>query len=255
MEKIDLIKGIIEILQPFEKVTREMSADSYVTISKIIPLSRALQRLTVPTNGVCGMLSEKLLNRMARKFTGIEENLLLASATLIDPILKKLAFSDPAAADRVGRFLSSEAARHIADGDSDGSMEQNSSTHGDDPEQVTLQTGGQNIEENSLWQLLDQRIADNISSRNSGVNATTEMQQYMKVANINRKQDPLTWWKEHSASYPSLKHVARKYLSLPATSVPAERLFSTAGELISARRSRLTPENVNMFLFLNKFSV
>lgn len=38
-------------------------------------------------------------NRMARKFTAIEENLLLASATLLDPRLKMLAFYDTAVAD------------------------------------------------------------------------------------------------------------------------------------------------------------
>ena len=35
-------------------------------------------------------------------------------------------------------------------------------------------------------------------------------------------------------------------------SVPAERLFSKAGELLSIRRSRIKPKHVNMFLFLNK---
>ena len=35
-------------------------------------------------------------------------------------------------------------------------------------------------------------------------------------------------------------------------SVPAGRLFSEAGELISARRNRLKPKHVNMFLFLNQ---
>ena len=34
--------------------------------------------------------------------------------------------------------------------------------------------------------------------------------------------------------------------------VPAERLFSKAGELVSARRNRLKPKQVNTYLFLNK---
>ena len=46
--------------------------------------------------------------------------------------------------------------------------------------------------------------------------------------------------------------IAKKYLCIPGTSVPAERVFSKAGELVSMRRSRLKPKNVNMFLFLNK---
>ena len=45
-EEVEVIKGIIEVLQPFEAVTREILSKSYISGSKIIPLARALQRLT-----------------------------------------------------------------------------------------------------------------------------------------------------------------------------------------------------------------
>ena len=64
--------------------------------------------------------------------------------------------------------------------------------------------------------------------------------------------DPLQWWKKYSSLMPKLSKVAKKYLIIPATSVPAERVFSKAGELVSARRARLKKSNVDMLLFLNK---
>jgi len=36
------------------------------------------------------------------------------------------------------------------------------------------------------------------------------------------------------------------------TSVPSERLFSEAGEVVAARRSNVKPKIVDMILFLNK---
>ena len=44
-EDVEVIKGVVEILDPFEAVTREILADQYLSGSKTIPLSRALQRL------------------------------------------------------------------------------------------------------------------------------------------------------------------------------------------------------------------
>jgi len=68
-EEVDVIKGIIELLQPFEAVTREILAESYISGSKIIPLSRALQRLTCSAKKLeVQKLRNSFLSRMNRKF-------------------------------------------------------------------------------------------------------------------------------------------------------------------------------------------
>jgi len=64
--------------------------------------------------------------------------------------------------------------------------------------------------------------------------------------------NPLDWWKGNQSKYPFLSHMAKKYLCIPGTSVPSERVFSTAGDIITAQRSALTPEHVDQILFLNK---
>ena len=238
-ERISLAKEIIATLRPFEQVTREMSADTYVSISKIIPLSNALQRLTVVSNGACGTLGARLKDRMKRKFLGIEENHLLASSTMLDPRLKKLAFADSGAAERACTGVASNAAFNAT---------VEPTQPADEAEVETMQTGNGGRDE-GLWQLLDQCVADTLTSRSSGIDATTEMKKYVQMRNANRKEDPISWWKQHNNTFPILSKAAKKYLSIPGTSVPSERLFSTAGEVVSAKRNRLTPANVNMFLF------
>jgi hypothetical protein len=81
-----------------------------------------------------------------------------------------------------------------------------------------------------------------------------EVMLYLQQKQIRLKDDPLKWWSVNEITLPILAQIARKYLSIPAASVPSERLFSDAGNHISARRTRLSPELVNKMLFLKRNS-
>jgi len=48
-----------------------------------------------------------------------------------------------------------------------------------------------------------------------------------------------------------LSKAAQRYLSSPATSVPSERLFSSAGDICLDKRTCLLAENVECLVFLN----
>ena len=50
-----------------------------------------------------------------------------------------------------------------------------------------------------------------------------------------KSANALEWWQAHCQEFKKLSRLSKKYLCVPATSVPSERLFSKAGELVSAR--------------------
>ena len=62
--------------------------------------------------------------------------------------------------------------------------------------------------------------------------------------------NPLTWWQNKQVKYPILSSLARKYLCIPATSVPSEHAFSIAGHIVNRKRACLNPDSVNMLVFL-----
>lgn len=73
-----------------------------------------------------------------------------------------------------------------------------------------------------------------------------------------RERDPLPlngnvlhWWKEQ-LDLPLLSSLAKHYLCIPATSVPSERVFSTAGDIVTAQRSVLRADHVDQLIFLKK---
>ena len=94
-----------------------------------------------------------------------------------------------------------------------------------------------------------------LSSDNSHSTSMTshhEMQHFINEPPLNPDGNPLEWWRKNEERFPRLSKIARKLMCVPATSVPAERVFSTSGMIVNKLRASLKPENVDMLVFLNK---
>jgi hypothetical protein len=95
----------------------------------------------------------------------------------------------------------------------------------------------------------------NNSNNNALVNSfestRDELLRY-KRQSVDINDNPLFWWQKNSALYPHLSVYAKQRLAVSGTSVPSERVFSKAGELINAKRACLSSENVDRIIFLNK---
>ena len=62
--------------------------------------------------------------------------------------------------------------------------------------------------------------------------------------------DPLEWWQNNRAKFPNVWKLAERILSIPATSAPAERVFSAAANIIDKKRARITADNAEILMFL-----
>jgi hypothetical protein len=101
-----IIAYSLKALKVFQEVTVDVSAEKNVTISKIIYLSRALLRhctvmqedpeLPVEVQNMVRKMQEQLI----RRFSNIEDNLIIAELALLDPRFKKYGFADPAAFEK-----------------------------------------------------------------------------------------------------------------------------------------------------------
>ena len=60
-----------------------------------------------------------------------------------------------------------------------------------------------------------------------------EAEQYLAMQPASHDIDVLQWWAEHKSAFPHLSRMARQFLSVPATSASAERVFSLAGRIFS----------------------
>ena len=95
-------------------------------------------------------------------------------------------------------------------------------------------------------------LGDNYSACAPTNDSAAEVDNYMRDNPPELTTNPLQWWKTNQARFPRLAKLARRYLCIPGTSVPSERVFSAAGLTVNRLRTRLTPEHVDMLIFLNK---
>lgn len=95
----------------------------------------------------------------------------------------------------------------------------------------------------------DQQVEED--SSDDRVMAELNNYKFMKTEPLST--DPLHFWRMKENVFPNVAIQAKKLLSMPATSVPCERLFSAGGILINKRRSSLHPEHVRQMLCLHSW--
>ena len=67
--------------------------------------------------------------------------------------------------------------------------------------------------------------------------------------------DPLLWWVSHAHQYPTLFELSLRYLSIPATSAPSERLWSVASRIVTIRRASLESKIIGDLMFVKENSI
>lgn len=86
------------------------------------------------------------------------------------------------------------------------------------------------------------------------VNLTSELYRYLNEYPLETPlQDPINWWKSHSAKLPQLSLMARDYLAIPGTSTSSEPAFSGGRRLITDTRTRLSDSSVRSCICLKNW--
>ncbi|MFS7928440.1 putative HAT dimerization domain, ribonuclease H-like superfamily [Helianthus anomalus] len=95
------------------------------------------------------------------------------------------------------------------------------------------------------------------SKRTRGNTPSSELGRYIGTDFISTlKQEEfenfniLAWWQGRKSQYPVLAAMARDLLTVQASTVASESAFSLSGRVLSIRRTRLTPESVEMCICL-----
>jgi len=234
----ELITDCLPILKPFDIMTVELSGEIYPTLSSVIPLVRGLQHTlkSIITNTTAGNALQKIvIDVIGRRLGILECDKIVAKSTFLDPRFKKAGFGLIENANNTEKLLIEELSYIL------------NNKQQEDTCSVPI-----NVESNVLWKQFDTKVSQVRSTLSTGITASLIIRQYLEMPYLNRKQSPLDFWKKNKNTFPELYMLQMKYLSVPATSVPSERVFSKAGQITNDRRNRLHPKNLDFIIFLNR---
>ncbi|XP_051749956.1 uncharacterized protein si:dkeyp-117b8.4 isoform X1 [Ctenopharyngodon idella] len=79
-----------------------------------------------------------------------------------------------------------------------------------------------------------------------------QLENYIAEPLCKRSLSPLQWWRNKEHRFPAVARLARKYLSIPATAVSADRTFAPRESPVTQRRATLGSKHLDHILFLHQ---
>lgn len=251
-----ILHELIKVLKPFEEATIAISGQKYMTASLVIVIVQGLFKVYNNllkmnlTKRALEVVNKLLVNMNDRDgFKHSERSETLSRCTFLDPRFKHIPFShNIILLNSTKNEVIEKTAELIRDKYIQGEQETNDTDMLSDTNTDSIIEEEQQL---SIWNEIDTNVAKSIPRTTAKSRAIIEVQRYLEDAIITRCQDPLQWWHNHRYNYPYLSIVAKHSLCHLGTSVPCERVFSSAGLILNDRRCRLSSEKVNMILFLH----
>lgn len=116
---------------------------------------------------------------------------------------------------------------------------------------ITQENHKQNEIKNNLKDLLDDDYDDLFVNNDVKTPWELELNNYITSLRAPKDTNVLQWWKSNTYLYPTIAKMARDYLCIPATSVPCERIFFEAGNVITVKRCSLSKERAIAQICIN----
>ncbi|XP_041735582.1 zinc finger BED domain-containing protein 4-like [Coregonus clupeaformis] len=267
----EVIHQCLGVLGSFNQATAELASEKRVSASKVIPLVRMLKITLEKKHGaIIHPTATQLVSNLQRELqtscSMVETEPILALSALLDPRFKMLAFGNQGYAQEAVKLLTSECASLIRiNPDKDDTLppsttgsttpsptSPHTTSRAMETASVSMATSLSKSHDGGLWEMFDSKVGETQSVQSSTADAAVEVQHYLSDPYLNRVENPMHYWEKHSKVYPHLFQLARKYLSVPASSVPCERIFTKAGDVFNKKRSCLSMKAAEQIMLLNK---
>jgi len=249
------MRGVCALLEPFELFSNLASSDKGPTLHHVVhqvasikkKLQMVIERRRMLFTYEVDAVARELLLQLDRRFPeGGTACIEFATAHFLDPRFKGIGL------EPYGRYEETKAS--VVEG-----MLQ--LVRGDDTERTPSPPASESLVESDD----DDEAFDSLLRAKYGRNPTRpsvlsrsvletncEMDMYCQDAVLPKDADVLSFWRNQRKKFPIMARLARKFFCIPAASSTSERVFSTAGNIISPRRTCLGVDNIEMLVYLKE---
>ena len=262
-EEITRILEIIDLLQVFKESTDKLGVQDDITITLIIPTFAFFRKtLTEVKEGESSMIKSMkihMLNKLESRYSKPQIEY-LSQCTFLDPRFKKtVSFDLQSFTERVKDIaLSYTEIIHDTESQSLENIENPSFSNTHTRRELPTASTSNNTRETVHGMFIDDLSEDETELTNSQDiirKISLETDRFKSIV-MKKEQKAniklISWWQERKPEYPFLFKAVKAMLCTPATSVPSERIFSEAGYISRAKRSKILPVNLDKYLFIKR---
>lgn len=265
-----IIEGMIPVLKPLYMATRLMCSEEYPTLSGTYPVLFSLINYHLSENDkdstAVSAFKKHVSDDLQRRYFMKDSDTLCTSLPIVcsflDPRYRSLPFLTEVQRARVhDHVLSILQTSHS----STENTSINPNCTATESQTTDVPNADSSTERNQVFSCKRSKLSqDDVSFLLGGYFDTQdcdvvvpstlaeELDMYSKEKPVSTKVNPFDWWKVSCVNFPKLAALVRRVLCSPATSVPSERVFSTAGGTVTKLRAALDSESIDKLIFLNK---
>ena len=251
-DKLLLIE-LQKFLLPFRDLTELVSAEKPhlalipLIIKEVTDATRRTPRDSAPIIDLKDAVKSRICHRIKTTDT-------VVIATLLDPSMRRLVDRSQdekkmllrAHAKSAVEFKNLKMSQNVED---DPIASTSGNTHSAQTDVSSRPQNSESQQKSKKLKLLEKFSAPDCEELDRKIE--DEVDAYMHMHMNDTDENPLLFWKTHQQSFPNLSILARNYLSISASSVPVEAMFSSAGLLLNVKRSSMAPYRANILTVIH----
>ncbi|XP_078019841.1 E3 SUMO-protein ligase ZBED1-like [Epinephelus lanceolatus] len=242
-QDLEVLESVHKALKTLLEFVDALSSESYITVSCVKPVFHLFQSSILAHQQDDTPLTQSvkvsILDYLREKYSDPSTNNLLDMAGLVDPRFKTTYCTEEKVEDIKSRAITEMEA--MLSESNQGTAELAASQPQD---ATTVSQPAEPLRKKTLGSFF-KTAATPSATLSQRERIEKELFAYLQSVSVDSEANPLQWWNEHEEMFPNLKNVAKKYLCVPATSFPSERVFITS--IVTCHRASL--HKMQLYIF------